>query len=62
MLTSSVGKSPEFIKCWYMSADGKRHNSALLTSGWWGVCRHGNYTGDLLGVSSCHSLTREFIG
>ncbi|XP_039265783.2 7-dehydrocholesterol reductase-like [Styela clava] len=43
------GKSPDFIKCWYLSSDGVRHDSALLTSGWWGVCRHANYTGDLLG-------------
>nr|XP_002127572.1 7-dehydrocholesterol reductase [Ciona intestinalis] len=43
------GKSPEYIECSYTSSDGVRHQSTLLVSGWWGVARHFNYTGDLLG-------------
>ncbi|XP_071964912.1 7-dehydrocholesterol reductase-like [Antedon mediterranea] len=41
------GKSPEFIECDYYSGDGKKRRSRLLLSGWWGVARHMNYTGDL---------------
>lgn len=43
------GKKPEYISCWYLSSDGKKHDSTLLVSGWWGVTRHMNYTGDLMG-------------
>ncbi|CAK8673420.1 unnamed protein product [Clavelina lepadiformis] len=43
------GKKAQYIKCSYVSADGRCHQSSLLTSGWWGVARHMNYTGDLMG-------------
>ncbi|XP_053109799.1 7-dehydrocholesterol reductase isoform X2 [Hemicordylus capensis] len=43
------GKKPKYIECSYMSADGTKHYSKLLTSGFWGVARHFNYTGDLMG-------------
>ncbi|KAJ3593543.1 hypothetical protein NHX12_005877 [Muraenolepis orangiensis] len=44
------GRSPPaFIECSYHSADGGFHHSKLLTSGFWGVARHFNYTGDLMG-------------
>lgn len=42
------GKPAEFIRCKYRTADGKEHNSLLLTSGWWGVSRHANYLADLM--------------
>ncbi len=42
------GKMPEFISCQYRSADGSVHQSKLLVSGWWGIGRHMNYTGDLM--------------
>ncbi len=42
-------KKPEIIECEYLSADGKMRPSKLLVSGWWGVARHFNYTGDLMG-------------
>lgn len=32
----------------YTTTDGKKHTSLLLTSGWWGVSRHINYTFELL--------------
>ncbi|XP_028916960.1 7-dehydrocholesterol reductase isoform X2 [Ornithorhynchus anatinus] len=43
------GKKPEYIECSYMSVDGKKHYSKLMISGFWGVTRHFNYTGDLMG-------------
>jgi len=43
------GKAAEAIPCQYTSSDGKKHESKLLVSGWWGLSRHMNYTGDLLG-------------
>ncbi|KAF0887453.1 7-dehydrocholesterol reductase [Crocuta crocuta] len=43
------GRKPKVIECSYTSADGQRHHSKLLVSGFWGVARHFNYTGDLMG-------------
>uniref|UniRef100_A0A3B3CLW9 7-dehydrocholesterol reductase n=1 Tax=Oryzias melastigma TaxID=30732 RepID=A0A3B3CLW9_ORYME len=43
------GRKASFIECSYRSADGGLHRSKLLTSGFWGVARHFNYTGDLMG-------------
>lgn len=43
------GRKPTFIECLYRSADGVVHRSKLMTSGFWGVARHLNYTGDLMG-------------
>lgn len=43
------GRKPKVIECAYTSADGQKHHSKLLVSGCWGVARHLNYTGDLLG-------------
>ncbi|XP_054626706.1 7-dehydrocholesterol reductase isoform X2 [Dunckerocampus dactyliophorus] len=43
------GGKPTYIECSYRSADGGVHRSKLLTSGFWGVARHFNYTGDLMG-------------
>lgn len=43
------GRKPAYIECAYSSADGQKHHSKLLISGFWGVARHLNYTGDLLG-------------
>lgn len=37
-----------FLRCTYTTADGAAHDTILLTSGWWGVCRHANYLADLL--------------
>ena len=42
------GRPAAFIRCTYHTADGKEHQSILLTSGWWGLCRHSNYTADLI--------------
>ncbi|XP_066290431.1 7-dehydrocholesterol reductase-like isoform X1 [Branchiostoma lanceolatum] len=43
------GKPPKYLQCSYISSDGKKHQSKLLLSGWWGLARHFNYTGDLMG-------------
>lgn len=49
------GKNPESIKCLYVTQDGSTRESRLLVSGWWGLARHMNYTGDLL-LSLAYSL------
>uniref|UniRef100_A0A2D4KLN3 7-dehydrocholesterol reductase n=1 Tax=Micrurus paraensis TaxID=1970185 RepID=A0A2D4KLN3_9SAUR len=43
------GKKPKYIECAYTSASGIKHYSKLLISGFWGIARHFNYTGDLMG-------------
>lgn len=43
------GRKPTYIECTYRSANGGVYHSKLLTSGFWGVARHFNYTGDLMG-------------
>ena len=48
------GKPAEVIKARYQTLDGQEHETILLCSGWWGVCRHANYLGDLvLSYSVC---------
>lgn len=42
------GRPATFIKTIYHTDDGKEHHTILITSGWWGVCRHANYLADLL--------------
>lgn len=42
------GKPARFVRAKYTTGDGKEHTSILLASGWWGVARHFNYTGDLI--------------
>lgn len=42
------GRPAQYIRCTYRTSDGKQHESLLLASGWWGLCRHSNYTGDLI--------------
>lgn len=49
------GKPPEYITCSYATQDGNVRQSRLLTSGWWGLARHMNYTGDLI-LSFAYSL------
>jgi len=44
-----AGMPAKYIKCSYFSSDGKKFQSTLLISGWWGIGRHMNYTGDLMG-------------
>ena len=52
-------KLPTYVDCEYQTADGVVNRSKLLTSGWWGIARHMNYTGDLL-LSLCYSLVCGF--
>jgi 7-dehydrocholesterol reductase len=54
-----LGKKAEYIKCEYRTQDGHVRHSKLLTSGWWGMARHMNYTGDLL-FSLAYSLACGF--
>ena len=42
------GDKPEYIRAIFQTADGRWHESQLLMSGWWGIARHINYTGDIL--------------
>lgn len=49
------GKKPTSISCEYITQDGALRRTELLTSGWWGVSRHMNYTGDLV-LSLAYSL------
>lgn len=48
------GRRPKLIRAKYKSSDGAEHSSILLASGWWGLSRHFNYTGDLIiSLSMC---------
>ena len=49
------GKKPTSISCEYTTQDGALRKTQLLTSGWWGISRHMNYTGDLI-LSLAYSL------
>lgn len=49
------GKKPQSIACEYITQDGTIRTTKLLTSGWWGISRHMNYTGDLM-LSLAYSL------
>ncbi|KAE8413227.1 ergosterol biosynthesis ERG4/ERG24 [Aspergillus pseudocaelatus] len=42
------GKNAKGIKVPYQTADGKVRESLLLSSGWWGLVRHANYTGSCI--------------
>ncbi|XP_075257685.1 7-dehydrocholesterol reductase-like isoform X2 [Convolutriloba macropyga] len=57
------GKKATYIPAEYLTSSGERKGSKLLTSGWWGVARHMNYTADLVGAL-CYGLacgSKEFI-
>ncbi|KAK1148426.1 hypothetical protein N8T08_009429 [Aspergillus melleus] len=43
-----AGERPKVMKCSYQTANGVKHESLLLCSGWWGYVRHANYLGDLI--------------
>jgi len=49
------GRSPKSINATYTTLDGASRQTKLLVSGWWGISRHMNYTGDLL-LSLAYSL------
>jgi 7-dehydrocholesterol reductase len=53
------GKPAKFIRAKYATGDGKESESLLLTSGWWGLARHFNYTADLIG-SFCYCVPCGF--
>ncbi|KXS20940.1 7-dehydrocholesterol reductase [Gonapodya prolifera JEL478] len=43
------GKPATFVRAEYTTSDGVKHDTLLLTSGFWGIARHMNYTADLMG-------------
>jgi 7-dehydrocholesterol reductase len=45
--TTVWGKPPELIRAEYTTTDGKKHESLLLVSGWWGMARHFHYVTEL---------------
>lgn len=53
------GKPPTYIATTYTTSDGQPLSGRLLTSGWWGLARHMNYTGDLI-LSLAYSLACGF--
>lgn len=53
--TTVWGRAPELIRAEYETADGQRHKSLLLVSGWWGVARHFHYVSELT-LALCWSL------
>lgn len=55
------GAKPKYLEATYYSGDGEERRSKLLLSGWWGVTRHMNYTGDLMG-SLAYCLACGFAG
>lgn len=50
------GRAATYINAVYKTHEGQIRESPLLTSGWWGLARHFNYFGDLLGCLA-YSLT-----
>lgn len=54
------GKPAEYIIAKYRK-DGEEKESKLLTSGWWGVSRHINYTFEI-GLSTCWSAVGYQLG
>ena len=53
------GKKPEYVNCEFKDGSGKKHHTKLLASGFWGIARHTNYTGDLI-LSLAYSLACGF--
>ncbi|KAG9301158.1 hypothetical protein G9A89_012541 [Geosiphon pyriformis] len=42
------GKPAKYIRTQFITSDGKKYSTILITSGYWGLSRHFNYVGDLL--------------
>ncbi len=60
---SDLWPSPAPDRRRVLTADGARHTSVLLASGWWGIVRHPNYVGDLM-IATAIGLTcgvRHFL-
>jgi len=53
------GKPAKYIRAKYTTVDGKEGESLLLTSGWWGLARHFNYSADLI-QSFCYCVPCGF--
>lgn len=53
------GRPARYVTAHYETADGRKHSSLLLASGFWGWARHFNYTGDLV-LSLAYSLPCGF--
>ena len=46
--TSVWGRPPDLIRAPYVTADGSKHESLLLVSGWWAVARHFHYVPEII--------------
>lgn len=57
------GQKAKYIECTYTTKCGTSHKSKLLTSGWWGLARHMNYTGDIIlsTMYCCATGTTELL-
>jgi len=53
------GKPAEYIRATYITGNGEKRESLLLTSGFWGISRHFNYLGDIM-LSGAFCLTCGF--
>ncbi len=53
------GKKPVTLVAHYKTADGKKEQSILLASGWWGVARHFHYVPEIV-ASFCWSVPALF--
>lgn len=49
----------EYISCTFKTKNGLTHESKLLYSGFWGLARHMNYSGDII-LSTCYCLACGF--
>ncbi len=47
-MTTVWGRPPDLICASYLTADGQRHESLLLASGWWGITRHFHYVPEII--------------
>ncbi|XP_072024454.1 7-dehydrocholesterol reductase-like [Amphiura filiformis] len=47
------GAKPKYLEATYYTSDSKKRMIKLLLSGWWGVTRHMNYTGELMLSTAC---------
>lgn len=54
------GRAPVIIKAKYFTGDGKKRQSILLASGWWGVSRHINYVFEIM-LAFCWSVPAGFM-
>jgi 7-dehydrocholesterol reductase len=57
--TTVWGRKPSIIYAEYTTADGEKHQSILLVSGWWSLARHAHYVPEL-GLAAAWTLPAGF--